>query len=188
MNSEPDDTAKTTIAPPGAPPPAAANGRPPAPSPAPPDYRNRRSMIVLTGVVIGLLSLTLLAGTFLAGYFVGKGRTGPDGTAQGDRFGRSSGWGRSNNGLPLVRRARQMIRSGEAELVRGTVESSDDGNVSVNTGQESRVIAVTANTRYAGGRKPAPGERVAVFARKTADGGCEALVIRCMQGEGASPR
>lgn len=187
----------TSAAPPG---PGAAFSPPPSPPPGilekpagpPPRGGLDRRQWWLLGAG-ALLIVLVIAGAFFAfGFFAGGGgggqtarlQSGP--AAQG--LGGQAGAQEQAGSGPLGQ-ARQMLASGEASLVRGTVVSRGDGVLKVNTAQGEQQLAVTGTTRIMqrgagasgqGGQAQAQlaaGERVLVLARNVTSGDREAIVV-----------
>lgn len=160
---------------------------------------------LLIGISAAILAVLVIASAFALGYFIGHGNGVTDTLAKGGRQGQvtpgglNQGLGQSRGGGAAGERVREMIQSGEAELVRGDVTAVEEGKITVQTEKGSETIALTDNTRYLGqGRiqggqtggtdevkRPEKGQKVTVIARRGADGSLQALAVRVMgQGPG----
>ena len=149
---------------------------------------------VVIGILAAILVVMVIASSFAIGYFIGHqngvtgtlttgGRPGMAPPGGGGKQGQSQGGGGIGGGA-AGERIREMIQSGEAELVRGDVTSVEEGKVTVQTAKGSETIALTDNTRYPGRagevKKLEKGQKVTVLVRRGEGGNVEALAVRIM--------
>ncbi|MBK5092185.1 MAG: hypothetical protein JJE48_01550 [Actinobacteria bacterium] len=154
---------------------------------------------LLIGISAAILAVLVIASAFALGYFIGHGNGVTDTLAKGGRQGQvttdrlNQGLGQSRGGGAAGERAREMIQSGEAELVRGDVTAVEEGKITVQTEKGNEAIALTDNTRYpgagaqgkatgtpSGAAQLKNGQKVTVLVRRDSSGNMEALAVRVM--------
>ncbi len=147
---------------------------------------------MLIGLGIAVLSVVVIAASFGLGYAIGHRDEGVPQLGRALRQnaldGIAGGAGKQGAQDAGVRgRLRQMVASGEASVVRGSVASVEDGAVTVDTPDGQQTVSLTDRTRYlvagggASGGGPGamePGQQVQVLARKAGDGSLSAVAVR----------
>jgi len=137
-----------------------------------------QTILLVTGVV--LLAVSLIMSSLALAF------------ALGDREcvrepGRMMRRGGMNRGGQVRQELKDLASGGEVSIVRGTVGTVQGGNVTVVTPTGNETVVVTDGTRFrgpasageqAGVSSLKAGETVTVFAKKTADGKLEAVVVR----------
>lgn len=155
-------------------------------------YERNQKALMFIGIAI--LAIIVIASSFALGYTIGNQSADNRpliGTRSAERFGAGQGPGAGIlPGRKVRERVAEMLDSGEASLITGTVRAVQDGNVTVETPGGDQTVSVAADTRYlgagagaagAGGGKAAElktGEQVQVLARKGPDGKLQAIVVR----------
>jgi hypothetical protein len=139
-------------------------------------------------LIIVCASLILLIGAgviFGLGYYMGNQGAKVNRIAGGQQ-GQASLGGQGQQGAGMRQRLRQMISSGEASLVNGTVASVEGGKLAVDSARGSQTVKITDSTRFIGTGASGQGlsdlkkgEKVLVLARKATGGGDpEAVAVR----------
>jgi hypothetical protein len=164
--------------------------------------KHDRKRLLLIGISAAILAVLFVASSFALGYFIGHDNGVTDTVARAARRSQVGSAGLKRGltqalGGSAAQRVREMIRSGNAELVGGVVTSVEGGKVMLQTNGGSAAIALTDKTRYLGPgsqvKTPkAPGEanqlekgqRVTALVKRDPGGGLEALAVR-VRGKGA---
>lgn len=169
---------------------------------------NAKSQTIMLAVGIAILTVLVAGSAFALGYLLGDQRAAVTrlserrpGLGNGEYLqgadGRLKGGSQGlNRRAPALQRVRELVRSGQAEVVRGTVGSASAERLTVRTDQGEVTVAMSAETRLlASGASGAgealvgnlkQGQRVVVVARKTQGGNPEALLVRA-PGEASTP-
>lgn len=147
--------------------------------------RRARDQRALIGLGIAVLVLLIIGASFGIGFAVGDYHEGSR-TLLRNRL--QNGMGPGQRLRRFRENAQGMMQNGEASVIRGTVAAVDANNLTVQTSSGNQTVSLSANTKYLGaaggnggsntGVSLAVGEQVQVFARKTADGKLEAVLIR----------
>jgi hypothetical protein len=155
-----------------------------------PEGGNRHSSLSWEAKVLIIVGacLILLIGAgliFGLGYYMGN-QGAKVNRVTGGQQGQASLGGQAQQGAGIRQWLRQMISSGEASLVNGTVASVEGRKLTVDSARGSRTVNITDSTRFIGAAASGgdisdlkKGEQVLVLARKATGGGNpDAVAVR----------
>jgi len=147
--------------------------------------KKRGVRIILVGVCSGVVVFLLTSLVFLAGFFIGRDVSpSASGYVPFKKTQTSGESARGNLARNARERIRNLIASGEVEVVRGEVSHVEDGKVSVDTVEGEKEFEITGSTRFLGGKGAGgrnelkSGDRVGVLLRKGKEGKLEAVAIK----------